>query len=178
MQYYDEGSLPGIQYRNDVNVSETASPSTIKGNTTHATSTQTATKIDNETLLNLIRLFYTNARRTAVPNASAANKNYVHNFDKNHYWNSTFPNKANNRISFSRVPNTKNNYYTPSAADFSQSSANDYLNRNANNAFKKYMAGTYFKPWINAPWQMQTTERLVQMDHFLYSDILFNIDPR
>lgn len=166
MQYYEEGALPGIQYRNDVNVTDAASSTAIKASTTNASSTQTATHIDNETLMNLIRLFYTNARRTAVPSASVANNNYAHSFDRNHYWNSSFPNKANNRISF--TPNNKNYYYTQTPFDLLQSSAaNDYLDRNANTAFKKYMAETYFKPWINAPWQTQTAERLVQIYRYI-----------
>lgn len=163
MHRYEDGGLPGIQYRNDVNVTELAS-STKPNNTTRPPSTKTTTKIDNRTLMNLIRLFYTGAQRTTIPNVSAANVNYANNSESNYHWNILpLANQANtSRINVLNGLNKKNYYYTHSSAALPQLHAvADYLDRNANNAFKKYMADTYFKPWVDASWKMQAGTKLV-----------------
>lgn len=160
MHRYEQGGLPGIQYRNDVNVTENVAP-TEPSNATIASSTKTATKIDNRTLMNLIRLFYTGSRRTGIPNISARYGNYANNFDRNVFWNSSL---ANNRITFSSLPSKRDHYYTRPPLNFTQPhKANHYLHRNTNNAFNTYMADTYFEPWIGAAWKMQTTRKLVQI---------------
>lgn len=161
MHRYEQGDLPGLQYRIDVNVTEDA-PAAKPSNTTQKPPSRKITKIDNQTLMNLIRTFYTNARRTVVPTVSAVSGNFANDFNRNYYWNSSHVNKANNRITFSSVPN-KNKYYTthPPVIYSQTHPVTGYLDRNANTAFKKYMADTYFKPWIGAAWSMQTTKKLV-----------------
>lgn len=160
MHRYEDGGLPGIQYRNDVNVTENV-PVTKP---TRAPSSKTATKIDNRTLMNLIRLFYSSARQTSHPNVSSLMPNYPNAFGGNYYhWNASLPNKASNRITFSNGPSKTNYYDTHPPTALSQShAAIDYVNRNANNPFKKYMADTYFEPWIGAAWKMQTTKKFVK----------------
>lgn len=160
MHRYEDGDLPGIQYRNDVNVTENV-PTTKP---TRAPSSKTATKIDNRTLMNLIRLFYSGARRSPHFNISSSMSNYPNAFGGSYYhWNVSFPNKANNRITFSNGPSKTNYHYTYPSTALSQShAAIDYVNRNTNSPFKKYMADTYFKPWISAAWKVQTTKKFVK----------------
>lgn len=155
MQHYEDGELPGLQYRNDVNVTENTSPT----NPSKPSRTpSTATKIDNRTLINLIRLFYPSARRTVAPNVST--------FNRNNYWNEMLANnKANSRITYAGATNNKKNYFnTHLPTIYSQSQANNYhyLDSNANNAFQKYLAETYLKPSIGAPWKMKLTKKFVQ----------------
>lgn len=161
MHRYEQGDLPGLQYRNDVNVTEDV-PAAKPSSTTQKPPSRKITKIDNRTLMKLIRTFYTNARRTVVPAVSAASDNFANEFNRNYYWNSSHLNKANSRVTFSSASNKKNFYYTHPPVIYSQTHpVTGYLDRNANTAFKKYMADTYFKPWISAAWSMQTTKKLV-----------------
>lgn len=148
MYRYEEGALPGLQYRNDVNVTEDEFP--IRNmNTTLPSSSKTATRIDNDTLMNLIRLFYSNA---VQPNASVGMPNYV---DQHYYRVSFLPESSQMPV----LSTTRKNIYYTSPSVTRTLSAIDLVDRNSNNPFKKYMADTYFKPWIGAVWQEQTTKK-------------------
>lgn len=165
MQQYEDGDLPLLLHRADVNVTKNVPMKQM--NATNSAIDKKATKIDNQTLLRLIQLFYSGVRPTQNPYQSAANVNYYsNNFDKHDYWNASRTANTTNRYPHSNMPTLNNYYYynnnnRPPLAATQSSIASNYVDRYANNAFKKYLAETYIKPWVDVAWKKQSTEKLV-----------------
>lgn len=162
MDHYEDGELPGLQYRIDANVTENASSrNSTNANRLPATANSTTTTIDNRTLMNLFRLFNANVGRITNANANVPPANVFGTIPQ--YRNGTLRRKTNGQM-FEHLTNRNRNYYykqTPANVSHSYSFAG-YSSRNRNGAFEKKHAGDYsYKPWINRRWNVKTPKMFV-----------------
>lgn len=175
MQLYEEGDLPLAQKRKDTNATNN-----IASNTP-IPPTPSANHIDPETILKLIRLFLpADDYMELDSNYIQSIMNYIDSFEHNlyqqdssKYWNTSAT--STTAINHANPFNANNNYYRfrDNATHASKlhapfvSSKTDMIHR-AENAFKKYLVETYFRPWIHSA----STERCVYNVIFIHCRLI------
>lgn len=155
MHLYAEGDLPLIQNRKDENATNM---NALNESNVVTTTTKTASRIDNQTLLTLIRLFLSNGNKSiaTLDSPMELDANYVKNILD--YFNDQID-YNNRRHGSATTINYEDRFYSNDYYPFGRYNStfanitrhpdvvNNYINRNA---FQKYLVETYFMPWIES----------------------------
>lgn len=166
MQAYEEGNLPLLDRRKDVNVTNNLA---TEESMTMIAPTNSKSRIDPQSIMKLLRLFLRDSNSAASadtpvgfdPNYIDAILDTINSFD--HSVRRQDPNQYRNATTttHNHVNRFNPNDYSPFRRDnaivvnrphppmvSAQSNvADNHVDRNANNAFKKYLTETYFRPW-------------------------------
>lgn len=140
MHLYEEGHSPLLEKRKDANATGNASS---EGWSPSSAPSKTASRIDTRTIVQMMRLFLPgiNLPTSDIDPMELDAKmfeallEYIISFDHNirrqdsiRLWNTSTANRI--------IPNNGNQF------------SNATRSRIGNNAFKRYLAETYFRPWI------------------------------
>lgn len=165
---YDEGHLPLIQKRKDANTTENIAS---KESITKIAPTMTTSRIDLQTMMKLMRLFLPTKNSAAAVDPMALNANdikaildNIYSIDHSirrqgsgKYWNASIATISpvnrfhpNDRHQFSDGNVTVANEPYPPLISLQSDVITNYRQRHADNAFRKYLAETYFRPWVES----------------------------
>lgn len=170
MHLYEEGNLPLLENRKDVNV--TNNNFATNESMTMNTPEKLKNRIDPQSIMKLLNLFLSDANSAASADTPVGfDANYIvtildtinsfehsiHRQDPIRYRNTT-TNTHNHANRFN-----PNEYYQfsrdnaivvdiphPPLVSSQSDGANENVDRYANNAFRKYLAQTYFRPWMES----------------------------
>lgn len=169
MQAYEDGDLPLLDRRKDVNVTNNVA---TKESMAMITPTNLKSRIDPESIMKLLHLFLSDANSAASADTPVGfDPKYIdaildtinsfghsiHRQDPDQYQNATTTTHThanrfnpNDYSQFSRDNAIIVNRPYPPMVSAQSNVADKLVDRNANNTFRRYLAETYFRPWVES----------------------------